>query len=472
MLLSSQNQKPVQLHIMHSWGGGLEQWVRDYSLADKKKINLVLKSLGVPGTPGQRLALYQNILDEKPIQVWTLTPYIYNTAIAHLEYCYILEEIIEQYQISAILISSLIGHSLDALNTGIKTVIICHDYYPFCPALNIYFHKICSRCNVSDLEECSQNNPYNHFLPIGSPNNWQNLRYYFFQLILNNKIPLIIPSQSVKKHLVTLESNLKLADFRVIPHGVNPFPENLVIKPKEKSQSRLKILVLGNLSLQKGFYLFKEIAPQLADIADFFLIGCGEEASQLTTLKGVRTITNKYQRDQLPKKVKKIAPDLGLLLSVVPETFNYTLSELMMMGIPTITTNVGSFPERIKDQVNGFLVPPQKQEIITKIREIYQQQEIIWQVAKTVQSDSHKSLEEMREDYEQVLQSQQTEKLHISREINLVERLSLPFKSSNSHSEEAVALRQQIEAMESSKFWKLRKAWFQLKKAIGLPIRE
>ena len=471
MTLSSKSKKIVQLHIMHSWGGGLERWVHDYSSVDQERINLVLKSLGVPGTPGQRIALYQDILAPEPIKVWKLSPYIYNTAIAHLEYCYLIEEIIEQYQVSAILVSSLIGHSLDILNTGIKTIIIFHDYYPFCPAINIYFHQICSRCSINDLKECSESNPYNRFLAISSPENWEKLRFYFQNLVIKNKLPLVAPSQSVEKHLISLDSKFQSANFTIIPHGIN-FKNSYQYIPTQKYKSKLKILILGNLSLHKGLYLLKKVASKLSDIADFLLLGYGEEGSQLTEIKGIYPVAKTYRRENLPKKIEKIAPDLGLLLSVWPETFNYTLSELMMMGIPTMTTNVGSFSERIQDQVNGFLVPPQEAAIIAKIRELYQKQEMIWQVAEQLRSQSHKSLEEMREDYEQVLQSQQTEKLHISREINLVERLSLPLKSSNSHSEEAAALRQQIEAMESSKFWKLRKAWFQLKKAIGLPIRE
>jgi len=469
--LSSQSKKIVQLHIMHSWGGGLERWVHDYSSVDQERINLVLKSVGVPGTPGQRIALYQDISAPEPIKIWELSPYIYNTAIAHLEYCYLIEEIIEQYQVSAILVSSLIGHSLDILNTGIKTIIIFHDYYPFCPAINIYFHQICSRCTIDDLKQCSESNPYNRFLTISSPENWGKLRFYFQSFIIQNKIPLVAPSQSVEKHLISLDSKFKSATFVIIPHGIN-FKKSYPYIPTQKYKSKLKIVILGNLSLHKGFYLLKKVAPQVADIADFLLLGYGEEGSQLTEIKGIYPVAKTYRRENLPKKIEKLAPDLGLLLSVWPETFNYTLSELMMMAIPTMTTDVGSFSERIKDQVNGFLVPPQEAAIIAKIREIYQKQEMIWQVAEKLKSQSHKSLEEMREDYEEVLKSQQTEKLHISREINLVERLSLPLKSSNSHSEEAVALKQQIEAMESSKFWKLRKAWFQLKKAIGLPIKE
>src|SRR5690606_21204224 len=50
--------RPVQLHIAHSWGGGLGRWVEDYIEADNAHHNLVLRSIGVRGEFGQSIALY------------------------------------------------------------------------------------------------------------------------------------------------------------------------------------------------------------------------------------------------------------------------------------------------------------------------------------------------------------------------------------------------------------------------------
>lgn len=188
-----QEVKPVQLHIMHSWGGGLERWVQDYCNTDQKRINLVLKSIGIPGIPGQQLALYQHINDKTPIRSWQLTSPIYATSITNLNYCNILQEIIANFKVQAILVSSFIGHSLDILNTNIETVVICHDYYPFCPVLNIYFDKICDRCQEHDLKYCFKENKYNHFFPEISSLSWLPIRNSFIRLILQNKITLITP---------------------------------------------------------------------------------------------------------------------------------------------------------------------------------------------------------------------------------------------------------------------------------------
>ncbi|NBD31658.1 MAG: glycosyltransferase [Cyanobacteria bacterium] len=471
MALPSQNTKPIQLHIMHSWGGGLERWVDDYCRVDQQHMNLILKSVGVPGIPGQQIALYQSLQDRDPLKIWELTPYIYNTAIAHLGYCYILEEIIEQYQVSTILISSLIGHSLDALNTGLRTLFICHDYYPFCPALNIYFHKICTRCTVEDLKSCFQDNPYNRFLPMSAPEIWEKLREYFLKLVIYHKITFIVPSQSVKNNLKRLEPRFKLVRFFVISHGIE-ITRKISIASKKHHRGKLRILVLGSLSLHKGLQLLQAVAPQVSDIAEFLLLGYGEEGAQLQKVKGIRTIAKTYRRSTLPDKVEKLAPDLGLLLSVVPETFNYTLSELKVMGIPTMTTNVGSFSERTVDGVNGFLVSPEPTEIIAKIQTLHAEPDLIEKVTKIVALEPHKTVETMVQEYQHILRLDYTPKQRLAKEISLVERLSLQPQKLQFQAEELAALKKRIAAMETSKFWKLREAWFKVKRVLGLPIKE
>ena len=471
MALPSQNIKPIQLHIMHSWGGGLERWVDDYCRVDQHHINLILKSVGVPGIPGQQIALYPTPKDSEPIQVWDLVPSIYNTAIAHLGYCYILEAIIAEYNVSTISVSSLIGHSLDALNTGLRTIFICHDYYPFCPALNIYFHKICTRCTIEDLKVCFQDNPYNRFLPMSNPEIWEKLRDYFLKLILYHQITFIVPSQSVKTNLKRLEPRFKLVHFFVISHGIET-TRKISITPKKHHRGKLRILVLGSLSLHKGLQLLQAVAPQVSDIAEFLLLGYGEEGTELQKVKGIRTIAKTYRRSTLPDKVEKLAPNLGLLLSVVPETFNYTLSELKVMGVPTMTTNVGSFSERIVDGVNGFLVSPEPTEIIAKIQTLYAEPDLIEQVAKIVALEPHKTVEVMVQEYQHILRLDYIPKQRLAREISLAERLSIQPEKLQFQAEELLALKKRIEAMETSKFWKLREAWFKVKRVLGLPIEE
>ena len=106
---------PVQLHIAHSWGGGLDYWIRQYVENDPARTNLVLRSIGVWGAFGQRIALYRSAAMDQPLRYWDLAYPIRATATAHAQYRAILADIITDFGVEAI----LIGHALDALATGL-----------------------------------------------------------------------------------------------------------------------------------------------------------------------------------------------------------------------------------------------------------------------------------------------------------------------------------------------------------------
>ncbi len=255
------NEKPVQLHIMHSWGGGVELWLMDYIHADAVWNNMVLKSLGIPGLTGQRLALYSGLNADEPLRTWDLMPPIHATSITHEGYRSVLDEIIGNYKVSSMLISSFIGHSLDILNTGLRTAIACHDYYPFCPAIDIYFDRICSECGIGDLERCFSGNKQNRSFPLASVHEWVVLRRSFLDLIRHYNITLTAPSDSVRRNLIRLEGVFRDFDFRIIPHEtewpdkrlrdmVNEYHD--IVKPaiasEDSGPSRDRMLLMMNQS--------------------------------------------------------------------------------------------------------------------------------------------------------------------------------------------------------------------------------
>src|SRR3546814_14986574 len=76
------NGKPVVLHIVHGWGGGVWRFVREMMANEPSREQLVLVSHGDPHTAehGQRIALYAE-LDAPAIREWTLPVAIADTAI-------------------------------------------------------------------------------------------------------------------------------------------------------------------------------------------------------------------------------------------------------------------------------------------------------------------------------------------------------------------------------------------------------
>jgi glycosyltransferase involved in cell wall biosynthesis len=436
----------VFLHIMHSWGGGLERWVKDYCRTDTSRTNIVLKSIGIPGIPGQRLALYHHIDDENPIKIWELSGSILATCVHNIDYYFALEEVISDFNISSIIVSSLIGHSLDVLNTGIKTIIICHDYYPFCPAINIYFEKICRECKLSHLQSCFADNQYNRFFSGISASEWILIRKTFIKLILNYKITLVVPSLSVKSNLILLEPTFSNVNFVFIPHGIEIkdlklYQNDNPNQQRKVHEGKLRILVLGNLSLHKGLNLFQESYKEILKYADIILLGCGENGRLFTGVKGIEIAAYSYSLNDLAKHIENISPHIGLLLSVLPETFSYTLSELMVLDIPTLATKVGSFENRIIDELNGFLFLPEKNALIQKIKYLSENRNLILQVTEYLSKQSHTSLHEMIYSYQKIITS----------DINEVSENLIDINSVNAKQKELEEIQVKIQQIQLSR---------------------
>jgi glycosyltransferase involved in cell wall biosynthesis len=389
-------RQPLQLHIAHSWGGGQERWLRDYCESDTKRTNLILRSIGTWGAFGKAIALYRPCHMDTPLRYWNLSYPIRSTVITHLQYKVILQEIIDEFGVEIILVSSLIGHSLDVLNTDIKTVFITHDYYPFCPAINIFFNGICEECAEERLKRCFLENEHNRFFKNATVPEWMGIRKHFVELLANSNISLASPSESVARYLKILITELRYREFKIIHHGVN-FVSSWVNNEVHLS-GKLRIIVLGSLALHKGRRLLEEIYPELYAIADFYLVGCGEEGGIFEGKSGIYLIPQ-YEYNQLPEIVAKIDPHIGLLLSIVPETYSYTLSELWILRIPPVATNIGSFADRIIDGVNGFLCQPTKSSVIKKINWVTKNVVVLNQVRQRLIDWKHHTTKEMVEKY-------------------------------------------------------------------------
>lgn len=393
------SHRPAQLHIAHSWGGGLGHWVDDFIRGDEHRSNLVLKSIGSWGAFGQRLELYAGYSDLVPLRVWTLTTPIGATALARLEYHALLREIIDEYGVQAIVVSSLIGHALDALSTGLPTLLIAHDHYPFCITLYAHFQGVCEDCDGERLRRCLAENPAHRFFRQFSAEDWEALRRAFVRTLLTNPVTLVAPAESVLARWRRQMPALTGLPARVIPHGLGLSPSPPLAG---NDTGRLRLVIPGTVSWAKGLPLLEQALPALGKIADVRLIGCGTEGRALARLPGVSVIES-YNRGELGAELAAWRPHLGLLCSLVPETFSYTLSELQHYGIPVLATRVGSFVDRIEDGVNGFLYPPDAQVLIRLVERLDRDRELIDRVRDRLRQQPTRDLTAMVQDYRALL---------------------------------------------------------------------
>jgi len=387
--------RPRQLHVLHGWGGGADTWVRNFRRFDPGNDNFILRAESRPGVAGTHLSLFGPGSDAA-MEVWPLDPVIPATALTHEGYKAVLAGVVERYGIDRILVSSLIGHSLDVLRTGLSTVMICHDYYPFCPALNITFGTVCAKCGEAELGACSAENPLNRHFPNVPCSHWTRLRQAF-ALELGRGVTMIAPSPSVREHYERLFP-AAAGRFRLLPHGSPPLDVKL-IRPGTDAGRRLRVLVPGRIQEAKGAALAVRALPAIAEFADVIALGCGDSAGFLEKTPNV-TMIRHYRWEDLPSILAEISPDAALLLSVAPETFSFTLQEMHAFGIPPVATRIGAFADRIQDGVNGFLVDLDAEAIAARLRTLASDRRSLERVHEAIRHAAVRPIGDMLRDYE------------------------------------------------------------------------
>lgn len=393
--------RPVQLHVIHGLGGGSTKWLKDYCLADSQRINLVLRAFSQSNAFGSGVALYSHVMDEVPLKVWKFSNEIQATVVTHLEYRRILEEVISEWCVDAVLVSSLIGHSLDVLNTGLPTVVVNHDYFPYCPVINIFFGGVCKQCDAKRVGECYRGNPkFNPFVAF-LPSERVLVRHRFMEFITRANVIMATPSRSVEDNLVRLNERFREVSFITIPHGDDHVWKK-IDAGEPSSGDRLRILVLGELSEHKGLELLRASLGALTEFAEVFLVGCRERGELFKFHSHVHVVSH-YEIDELPGHVAAINPHVGLLTSVWPETFSYTLSELMMLGIPVAATRVGSFVERIRHQESGYLYEPDVASLVGTLRAIDADRDTLRKIRKNLLAWEPRTAQMMVSDYHRIV---------------------------------------------------------------------
>ena len=394
-------QTPVQLHIIHDLGGGSATWLRDFCIADKSRKNLILKSFTQNDAMGCGVSLFENILDEMPVRMWHFSAQIQATAVTHAEYLCVLAEIIDQYQVDALVVSSVIGHSLDVLNTELPTVVVNHDYFPYCPAINIHFGDICKQCDGNRIDQCYRNNPeFNPFVTF-LPHERVAVREGFLALITRPNVTMVAPSRSVEENLIRLDARFRDARFVAIPHGYGRELKK-IDAPAISLTDRFRILVLGQISVPKGLELLRGSIDALSEFADVYLLGCRELGEFFKFKHGVHVLES-YEINELPGHVAAINPHVGLLMSIVPETFSYALTELMALGVPTAATHVGSFAERIRHQQDGYLYEPNAASLLAMMRTINSDRQSLATIRNNLRGWKPRTSEAMVADYHRAL---------------------------------------------------------------------
>ena len=397
--------KPVVLHVLHGWGGGAERFVRDLAAADSERHHLIFTARGnfERRRYGEVLELLDSSLAPPPLRRLHLSDPIASTRLHDRVYREFLDAIVRDFSVGAVVVSSLIGHSLDALRTGLPTTYFVHDFYPLWPLLHRNLDDADSLFDAKQLTADLAGADAGFEFAERDPDYWLRLREAFADAAVQARAQLIAPSRAAMTIFLRLQPRLSSLSQHVIAHGIAPWNTPVVLPlPAPPTRQRLRLLVLGRVRRGKAAHLLREALPRLRAHAEVFLLGAGPEVREFFGWPDVHIVLN-YRIDDLPATLERIAADAALILPNFAETFSYTLSELRSFGIPVIATRLGALAERVADGVDGFLVAPNAADIVATVARLRADRVALVSARANLAREPQRTLAQMLSDYRGLL---------------------------------------------------------------------
>lgn len=248
--------------------------------------------------------------------------------------------------------------------------LLTHDYFMICPSLNL-LNADGKYCRLPKDEavcdDCLKNNNFSCYSEYKSLKQWREL---WGRLIEKCDEVIAFSKDSIR---ILKEAYPQLDSIQLIPHVVEPLEK---VKKNRKITRTYNIGVLGAISELKGLKVILSMLDRIESRhLDMKIIIIGESSEKIDS--PAFSITGRYKREDIPELTIKNDVDVFLIPSVCPETFSYTTSEIMSMGMPIAVFDLGAPAERVKDYSKGMILPDagmDTDELIDSLYEFARQQ--------------------------------------------------------------------------------------------------
>ena len=244
-----------------------------------------------------------------------------------------------------------------------KLRILNHDFYSVCPSYNLiddHGHF----CNIPDFITCNKCLSNNSHLGPSFHNSieiesWR--KHWLDLLSISDKITFF--SKSSKSIFLKAFPSLNNNKLSVLPHSVTKLigTKKLNIEMTET----LHIGVVGHLMYNKGSHIVEGIANEIkAQSLNIKITLFGTTDRYIDN--SVIQIKGQYNQKDLPSLIQKSGINVVLFPSICPETFSYVTHEVISLGLPIASFNLGAQAEAISKYKNGLVVNSFNPRVILK----------------------------------------------------------------------------------------------------------
>jgi len=243
---------------------------------------------------------------------------------------------------------------LIAKASGAGTVMSVHDFFVVCARYNLLDHEQ-RFCNIGErpLSACA-----GCLAADGLPAAAQRQRRAFMEQVLGAVDLLLFGSRQSETLVCQVYPQLRRTRRRVmgIPSPNSGLPPSVRRAPRELVPGVLDVVVVGNFLHTKGADTVLQVIDRAPpELFRFHIMGLAEPRYEalLQERVGANLIYHgRYAPGELPVPDGQVA----LHLSIWPETWCISLSEVWEAGMIPIVTDIGALGERVTHGVDGFKV--------------------------------------------------------------------------------------------------------------------
>ncbi|MBM4363513.1 MAG: glycosyltransferase, partial [Deltaproteobacteria bacterium] len=370
----SHQTEPAPLFVLHAdpfaaTPGGVEHCVRDLvaGLASPRALLLypsgaALEVAEVLGGAVHRATRYRFPLARAPERF----------CVVHDEAVERLAEVLDLFHVNAVHLHHLMFLPLRLLppirSRGLPYSVTVHDYYPVCRSHNLLGPGLRAPCPAAPgcrgpaAAECQRalHQELGEPLPRDPLAALEEHRHLSAEL-LRGAEALVFPSRAALA-IVGGAVDLRGRRCHVVPHAL-PGVGTTTASRGARRPGPLRIALLGQIAYaSKGAEDYLALAWALRG-AEVELHVFGPTApfgfdARLAEAAGQTPIVRhgEYLRSDAVSRLVAADVDVGVLLPIWPETFSYTLSELLAAGVPVVARRIGALAERLEGAPGARLV--------------------------------------------------------------------------------------------------------------------
>lgn len=273
------------------------------------------------------------------------------------EYDQVVVGFLYRYSIQLLHIRHILWHSMNlpelAHALEIPVVYSFHDFYSVCASHNLLDQDLqfCAGRCTAGAGPCTSTLWLNSSMPELKHRFVYNWRARFERFFSYCDV-FITTAPSAAELIASIYPSLA-GRIQVIPHGRN-FADYTSVAVAPEPDGPVRVLIPGNIGPAKGSELIRQMAAiDTSGRFEFHLLGTVAKG-----LQGVGIQHGRYDRATFGDHVDRIKPALGMILSIWPETYCHTLTEMWSCGVPVLAMDIGAVGDRIRSSGAGWLISP------------------------------------------------------------------------------------------------------------------